>query len=187
MPKVLIVDDDLMFALDLRHEVMRLGYEVIGLANSSDEAHSACGENRPDLALMDISIAGAMDGIEAAHMLQEAYRVPVIFLTSAIDRSSISRAIQEKPYAYLVKPFKRQELKASMNAALRDSRSGDAEKSFRSTKAATVRSLSAEAPIVSPVHEVLFMPATAKQLAERGVLEGKQKQLYELIRLSDKR
>jgi DNA-binding response OmpR family regulator len=187
MPKVLIVEDDLMFALDLRHEVTRLGYEVIGIAKSSDEAQIATAENRPDLALMDISIAGRMDGIETAHLLQVNYRLPVIFLTSAIDQHSISRAIQEKPYAYLVKPFKRLELKASMDAALRDSGLGDAEENVSNTKKATVESILEEAPVASPVHEVLFMPATAEQQAERELLEAKQKQLYELMNLPDKR
>lgn len=187
MPKVLIVEDDLMFALDLRNEVMRLGYEVIGMAKSSEEARIACAENRPDLALMDISIDGRMDGVETAHMLQAAFRLPVIFLTSASDQLSIARAVQERPYAYLVKPFKRKELKASMDAALHNFREGDAEKLFGDTEAATVGAISREAPLALPIHDVLFMPATAEQLAERESLEAKQKQLYELMNLSGSR
>jgi DNA-binding response OmpR family regulator len=186
MAKVLIVEDDLMFALDLQHEVERLGYEVIGMAKSSDEAQVASEENRPDVVLMDISIAGSMDGIETAHMLQIVYRLPVIFLTSASDELSISRAIQERPYAYLVKPFKRQELKASMDAALRDARSDDDPESSNHAMTTAVGSISDGAPAALPIHEVLFMPATAEQLAECALVEAKGKQLYELLNLSDK-
>ncbi len=58
MAKILIVEDDPLSALDLQNEVQRLGYEVVGMAESADEALIASEESRPDLALLDINIAG---------------------------------------------------------------------------------------------------------------------------------
>ena len=117
MAKILIVEDDPLLALDLRHEVELLGHEVVGLAESADEALIASEENPPDLTLMDINITGSMDGIQAARMLHEIHRVPVIFITSASDDLTVARAAKGPLYGYLVKPFKRSELKASINVA----------------------------------------------------------------------
>ena len=69
MAKILIVEDDPLSALDLQNEVERLGYEVVGMAESADEALMASEESRPDLALLDINIVGSMDGIQTARLL----------------------------------------------------------------------------------------------------------------------
>jgi DNA-binding NarL/FixJ family response regulator len=67
---------------------------------------------------MDVTIDGSMDGIDTAHKLHADYQLPVIFLTSASDDITISRAVQETPYGYLIKPFKRHDLKAAIQLAL---------------------------------------------------------------------
>lgn len=112
--KVLIVEDEPIVALDLQQEVEQLGYEVVGLAESADEALMAVEANRPDLALMDVRIVGSMDGIQTARLLRNMYQVPVIFLTSYSDETTIARAAREMPYGYLTKPFQRRELKAAL-------------------------------------------------------------------------
>jgi CheY-like chemotaxis protein len=102
MAEVLIVEDDPLLALDLGHEVEQLGYRVIGMAESADEAMIAYMEYRPDLVIMDIAIAGGTDGIQTAHMMNAASRVPVIFLTSSSDDTTMARAARESSYGYLV-------------------------------------------------------------------------------------
>jgi len=76
--KLLIVEDEPIVALDLKQEVEQLGCEVVGVAESADEALVACGVSRPDLALMDVRIAGSVDGVQTARLLRAAYRIPVI-------------------------------------------------------------------------------------------------------------
>ena len=105
-------------ALDLQQEVEQLGLNVVGLAESADEALMAIERQCPDLALMDIHIVGSMDGIQAARLLREAYGIPVIFLTSFSDTPTIRRAARELPYGYLNKPFQRRELKAALEVGL---------------------------------------------------------------------
>src|SRR5580692_3543042 len=141
MVKILIVEDDPLSALDLRQEVERLGYEVVGMAESADEALMASEENRPDLALMDINIAGSMDGIQAARLLHETHRIPVIFITSASDDLTVARAARAPLYGYLVKPFKLNELKASMHVALQKSAADAKRELAHETIAATVGAL----------------------------------------------
>src|ERR1039458_6826798 len=68
--KVLIVEDEPIVALDLKQELETLGCEVLGVAESADEALVAAGVHRPDLALMDVRIVGSVDGIQTAGLLR---------------------------------------------------------------------------------------------------------------------
>src|ERR1039458_8995093 len=89
--KVLIVEDEPIVALDLKQELEMLGCEVLGVAESADEALVAAGVHRPDLALMDVRIVGSVDGIQTAGLLRAAYQIPVVFLTSYSDETTIDR------------------------------------------------------------------------------------------------
>lgn len=116
--KVLIVEDEPIVAMDLKQEVQELGYEVVGTAESADDALMIVQEALPDLALMDIRIVGTMDGIQTARALRHWYRIPSIFLTSYSDDATLARAARTMPYGYLTKPFKSAELKAALRMAL---------------------------------------------------------------------
>lgn len=187
MAKILIVEDDPFLALDLRHEVESLGYEVIGMAESADEALIASEENRPDLALMDVNIAGSMDGIQTARMLHAAQRIPVLFLTSASDDVTIARAAKVSLYGYLVKPFKRNELKAAIHVALHKSVADAERESAHTTMAAAVGSLPEGVLTVTLDHQVQFMNAAAEQLIGCELSEAKGKKLFEVLSLIDSR
>jgi two-component system cell cycle sensor histidine kinase/response regulator CckA len=75
-------------------------------------------ENRPDLVLLDIHLAGEMDGLEAAAILHEQFNIPVILLTAYADSTTIERAKRTQPYAYVLKPFNERELRTSIELAL---------------------------------------------------------------------
>ena len=76
--KVLIVDDEVVVAEDIRRQLRSLGYTVVGVASSGADAIRLAGEHRPELILMDIKLKGAMDGIEAARYIQLMFDIPVI-------------------------------------------------------------------------------------------------------------
>ena len=116
--KLLIVEDEPIVAIDLREEVEEFGFEVTGLAESADAALYSIEEEKPDLVLMDISIEGSMDGIQAARVLRDLYDVPVIFLTAFSDPETLSRAARETPYGYLTKPFKTRDLQAALKTGI---------------------------------------------------------------------
>ena len=187
MAKILIVEDDPLLALDLQHEVEGLGHEVVGLAESADEALIACDENRPDLALMDINIAGSMDGIQAACLLHEIHRLPVIFITSASDDITVARAAKAPLYGYLVKPFKRSELKASIHVAQHKAAADAARESDHLTMVTTIGSLPDGVLTVTLDHEVRFMNAAAEQMAGYKLSEATGKKLFEVLDLIDSR
>jgi PAS domain S-box-containing protein len=185
--KVLIVEDDPMLALDLQHEVRGLGLDVVDLAESADEALISSEENRPDLILMDIHIEGVMDGIQAAHVLQTKYHVPVIFLTSACDEETMSRAAKVMPYGYLVKPFKRNDLKASIYTALHKAKVDVARESAHEVVSNAVKFLSEAVITLTIDQNVAYMNAAAEKMAGCQMEAALGKNFAEVLDLIDSR
>ena len=116
--KIMIVEDETIVALDLSMRLQKEGYEVVGIAASSDDALALFNEHTPDLVLMDINIKGKKDGIETAAALKKIQEVPLIFLTAFSQSEYINRAKAVNPSAYLVKPFNNDSLHTSIQIAI---------------------------------------------------------------------
>jgi len=115
--KILIVEDQLIITMDLEYMLEELGYEVCGVSTYYEDAVSAIQLNRPELVLIDIILAGDKSGIDLAHEINRAYYIPFIFLSSHADRSTIESAMSTKPAGYIVKPFNRNDVYASIEIA----------------------------------------------------------------------
>jgi diguanylate cyclase (GGDEF)-like protein/PAS domain S-box-containing protein len=116
--RILIVEDERITALNIEQRLKQLGYDVIGNVASGEEAVTRADALRPDLTLMDIHLAGQMDGIDAAQVLRSQFDIPVIFLTAYADEPTLARAELNSPYGYLLKPFQPRELDATLRMAL---------------------------------------------------------------------
>lgn len=117
-PKILIVEDEMITAKDLEHSLTNLGCQVVGIASSGEEAIAKAGLTQPDLILMDIVLAGPMDGVSATQRIQSQFDVPVIYVTAYSDAQTVKRAMHSRPYGYVVKPFKEEQLRDAIGAAL---------------------------------------------------------------------
>jgi DNA-binding response OmpR family regulator len=93
------------------------------MVDSAQEAIFAAEENRPDLVLMDITLAGQIDGVAAAAAIRGSLNLPVVFLTAHSDEPTMKRAMLAGPFGYLLKPFNSHELKAAIEVALHKHRS----------------------------------------------------------------
>jgi PAS domain S-box-containing protein len=184
--KILIVEDEPVVALDLQQEVEQLGLSVVGLAESADEALVAAEENRPDLALMDVRIVGSMDGIQTARLLREAYGVPVIFLTSYSDESTIRRAARELPYGYLTKPFQPRELKAALEVGLHREKAETQRKHEQEAITATVAGMREGVLLLSAEREVRFMNTAAEDLTGWPAEDTVGRAVSEVLNLGDR-
>ena len=120
--RIFIVEDEAVTAADLHDELLAQGYEVAGIADNAQAAVREIEETRPDLVLMDISLAGYVDGVLAASALRGA-GVPVIFLTAHYDRKTIERAKAATPVGYLIKPFAPHQLCVTIETGLERHRS----------------------------------------------------------------
>ena len=117
-PRILIVEDDYFVALDLEHRLLEAGYAVVGVATSADEAFDLAAAEKPVLALMDIRIAGALDGVETAIELQKSFGIPSIFTTAHGDEATRKRAEEAQPRGWLLKPYSWAALIEAVRSAL---------------------------------------------------------------------
>lgn len=107
----MIVEDEILIALDLEATMSGLGFEVCGLAPSAREARALAISNQPDVVVMDVYLDGCRDGIEAGRWLREVCEVPVVFVTSYSDRATVERIHEQVPGApVLQKPVYRERL-----------------------------------------------------------------------------
>jgi CheY-like chemotaxis protein len=118
VPRILVVEDEAIVAIDLQCQLRKLGYDVPDPVASGDQALQTIEESRPDLVLMDINIEGELDGIATASRIPADYRIPVIYLTAHSDPSVVSRAGATRPFGYLLKPYSERELHALIQSSL---------------------------------------------------------------------
>ena len=116
--KILIVEDEFIIAMDMKMKLEELGYQVIGIKNSGEQAIKKIQESKPHLILMDVLLKGEMDGIEATHEIWNRFKIPVLYITAHSDNTTISR-IEESPcQGFLNKPVNNDELKTGIERAL---------------------------------------------------------------------
>ena len=116
--KILIADDELLVAANVKNILQRYNYTVLEIAGSAKKAVELARTEKPDLILMDINLKDEIDGIEAAKIISTFSDVPVIFVTAYSDNSTISRAKSMGPYGYIIKPYNAQDLYAAIEMAL---------------------------------------------------------------------
>ena len=103
--KILIVEDEIIVATDLKQRLENLGYNIVGITAKGRDAIKITGETNPDLILMDIMLKGGLDGIETAQKIRNVYNIPFIYLTGSTDNTILERAETTKPIGYIIKPF----------------------------------------------------------------------------------
>lgn len=115
--QILVAEDDPTLAQDLKYKLENLGYEVAGLTDSAEQAIVLAERLRPDLVLMDIQLAGEMDGIQAAEQIRRL-RVPVIYVSGHGDGPVLERAQRTEPYGFILKPYRTDDLRISVEMSL---------------------------------------------------------------------
>ena len=117
--KILIVEDDLSFALDLEMLLEELGYYVAGRVDNSAAALQLIKKENPDLIIMDICLKGVMSGLELASSIKHL-SIPILFITSKLDESSYTEAHKSNMIGYLTKPIGKFSLKSSVILAIKN-------------------------------------------------------------------
>jgi len=115
---VLIVEDEPIVAIGLQDRLERLGYRVADIVDTGEAAVAVAVEARPDVVLMDIHLAGEMDGITAADQIRAQTQIPVIYLTAFSDNETVRRASGTEPMNYLHKPCQDRDLRVAVELAL---------------------------------------------------------------------
>lgn len=116
--RILVVEDEALVAAHLESCLRDAGFQVTCVSDG-EEALEKVRQVRPHLALMDIRLAGELDGIQTALLLRRQCELACVFLTAYADDATLERAREAEPVGYLVKPFEERELRATIEMALR--------------------------------------------------------------------
>ena len=116
--KTLIIEDELIIAEDMKGMLKEMQHDVIGIASDCDEAEEILAREIPDIALVDIHLRGGDDGISLAQSIRNKYDIPIIFITSYSDKTTVDRAKHVRPEGYIVKPFEKADLYTAIEIAL---------------------------------------------------------------------
>ncbi len=104
--KVLIVEDEVIVAEDVRSKLTSKGYEVTGVVDTFEKAHDSVKANPPDIMILDIRIKGEITGVETAIILASQFEkaIPIVFLT-AFSESEFPVLKAVESYTFVKKPF----------------------------------------------------------------------------------
>jgi PAS domain S-box-containing protein len=116
--KVLVAEDEAVTALNIKSMLNRLGYKVIGPVAYGEHAVDLFLANKPDILIMDISLAGEMDGIEAVAEIHAVSDVPVVYQTAHSDKETIDKVGIKGHEGYIVKPYNQYELISAVETGL---------------------------------------------------------------------
>ena len=118
MYNILLVEDDRITSKLIQKYILDIGYYLAGAVSSGEEAVEIINEKEPDLVLMDINLEGKLDGIESAKSINSTTSIPFVYITSSSDYSTIERAKEGNAYGYIIKPFNKKDLRATIEMAL---------------------------------------------------------------------
>jgi two-component sensor histidine kinase/DNA-binding NarL/FixJ family response regulator len=115
---VFIVEDEAIIAMEIEDHLRAMGYDVRGRAARAEQALERIPATKPDVVLVDVNLGSGMSGVELTERLRDVCDAAVIYLTAYSDRAIVERAIRTRSFAYLVKPFQREALRANIEMAV---------------------------------------------------------------------
>lgn len=121
--QIIIVEDNLSYAVELEMLVEDIGYEVAGRADNSSEALELIFTIAPDLIMMDIDIKGGMSGVEVGEKINHL-NIPILYITSFKDEAYYEKALKSNLAGYLVKPISKIELRSAIHLAMKNAALG---------------------------------------------------------------
>ncbi|MCB9079899.1 MAG: response regulator [Anaerolineaceae bacterium] len=165
-PRIFITEDERLVAISLQWKLNSLGYDVVGIAASGQEAIEKIMETHPDLVLMDIKLKGNLDGIETAEQLRSKLDIPIIYLTAYDDDATLQRAKITEPFGYLLKPYQARDLRTTIEMALYKHAIERELRAKEQWSKATLSSIG-EGVITTDIHgKITFMNSVAEQLTQ---------------------
>lgn len=172
--KIVVVEDESIVAKDIQNTLIKLGYEVPAIASTHSAAIEKIKEHKPDLVFMDIKLKGSSDGVEIAAEIKEEFDIPVIFLTSFVDKDTLERAKITEPYGYIVKPFNETDLRTAVEIALYKYSRDSEMKQSKQLYVRTLQNLSDAMIITNDKATITFANEKAEKFSDSDEeLEGK--------------
>lgn len=116
--RILIVEDDSVSALLLQRALEKNNHQIIGVADTGERALEILEESGADIVMMDINLAGELDGIKTTEIINERFDIPVVYLSASSDAETMNKVVGTNPSAYVIKPFNIRELNMVIELAI---------------------------------------------------------------------
>lgn len=116
--RILVCEDEIFIAMAEVELLERHGYAVVATAETCADAVERCAHHTPDLVLMDVTLRGEGDGVDAAAEIWERFRIPFVFVTAHQSDRAAQRALATEPAGYVFKPYDESELLTAVDDAL---------------------------------------------------------------------
>ncbi|MBI5592842.1 MAG: response regulator [Deltaproteobacteria bacterium] len=116
--RILIVEDEAISAMSITRALRLYGYTVCERASTGEEAIRIARREKPDVILMDILLAGQMDGFEASREIRSLADIPIVFMTGYMDDDISMRVNAMECVDLLVKPIEPEDIRLAISQAL---------------------------------------------------------------------
>jgi PAS domain S-box-containing protein len=184
--QILVVEDEAIVARNIQSELQSMGYTVPAIAGSGEEALQKTAETHPDLVLMDISLQGGMDGVEASGRIQERFDVPVVYLTGYADEQTLQRAKKTGAFGYLLKPYEERELRTTIEIALYKHKTEVTRREMQRWLASTLRCIPDAILVADAKGRVSILNPSAERLTGWSQQDALGKELLDVFSLVNK-
>jgi two-component system, sensor histidine kinase and response regulator len=181
--RILVVEDDRVVVRDIKQQLIRVGYAVVGTTPRGEDVMSLALETRPDLVLMDIRLEGGVDGIDAAQQIRERLQIPVIYLTAYADEPTLQRAKVTDPFGYLLKPFEDSQLRTAIEMAMHKHATERQLRASERRYAVTLSSIGDAVIATDDQARITFMNPVAEALTGWPLADALGRPLSEVFRL----
>jgi PAS domain S-box-containing protein len=190
---ILVVEDERITAKDIKRSLEKAGYYVPATASTGEDAIKFSEKYKPDLVLMDIKLEGEVDGIAAAETITSELTIPVIYLTSYSDKSTVERAktthpsafILKEPFGFLHKPFEENELYTAIDIILKRNNDEDRLKNQDKLLASILKTISDGVIAIDSDERVKFMNSAAEKITGWTENNSLGKKFFNVLRVFD--
>ncbi|MCL6749810.1 diguanylate cyclase [Nostoc sp. CCCryo 231-06] len=184
--KILVVEDERILASNIRNSLQKLGYSVSEIAKSGQEAIKKVAETHPHLVLIDICLAGEIEGVHVADMIQNHFHVPVVYLTESSEYKTLQKNQLSEPFIYIVKPFLESDLHFAIEMALYKHQSKKILYEEKQRLAAIINSMGCAVIVTYANGCIQMMNPIAELITGWKQSEAFGKNLVEVVSLVDK-
>lgn len=181
--RIFVVEDEVIISEDIAQTLQQLGYTIAGTSESGVHALLEVERTQPDLVLMDIQLAGRLDGIQTTAAIRKRWSIPVIYLTSHSDEATLARAKETGPHGYLLKPFNERDLRTAIEVALRKHELETKLEQRERWYATTLASVGDAVIATDPEERVTFMNPIAESLTGWRKEDAQGKPIHEVFKI----
>jgi DNA-binding LytR/AlgR family response regulator len=116
--RVVIVEDEALIADHIEELLLEASFDVVGVFDHAEAVFDFFATQTADIVLLDINLNGSLDGVDIAHQLNKTAAIPIVFLTSNVDKRTIDRVKLTTPAGFVTKPFTREEIVSNLEIVL---------------------------------------------------------------------